>query len=156
MAEGAKGPLGGRGPEPAPFDLMGKGSHNAGVRVWKTLAAAFLLLAAAMAPGLALAGAHFQHHDHGHGHEADSARELAEVLVHGHEHQEGTPKHEHSLLPSPALRQDAPGSAQVPEVTLEARTGETRSLSVASPAWQPPRLDGPSPPLLHLHCTLLI
>lgn len=128
------------------------------VRVRKTLAAAFLLLAAAMGPGLVWVGAHFQHHDHGHGHghEADSAQGLAGVLVHGHEHQEGTPDHEHSLVPSPAIRQDAPGSAQVPGVTLEARAGESRSLSTASQAWQLPRIDGPSPPRLHLLCTLLI
>ena len=122
------------------------------VRVRKSLAAAFLLLASAMGPGLVWAGAHVHHH----GHEADSARDLAEILVHGHEHQEGTPEHEHSLLPSPAIRQDAPGSAQVSGVILETRTGETRSLSTASPAWQLPRLDGPSPPRLHLLCTLLI
>lgn len=122
------------------------------VRVRKMSAAAFLLLAAAMGPGLAWAGAHVHHDDH----EADGARDLAEILVHGHEHQEGTPDHEHSLLPSPAVRQDAPGSAQVPVVVLETRTGETRSLSAASPAWQLPRLDGPSPPRLHLFCTLLI
>jgi hypothetical protein len=125
--------------------------HNAGVRVRKTLAAALLLLAAAMGPGLAWAGAHVHHH----GHEAGSARELAEVLVHGHEHQEGTPGHEHSLLPSPAVRQDAPGSAQVPGVLLETRAGETRPLSRIS-VWQLPWLDGPSPPILYLHCTLLI
>ena len=136
----------------AVFDLTSCLGHNAGVRVRKTLAAACLLLAAAMGPGLAWAGAHV-HHD---GHEADSARELAEVLVHGHEHREGTPEHAHSLLPSPAIRQDAPGSAPVPGVVLEARTGEARSLSAPSPAWQLPRLDGPSPPRLHLLCTLLI
>jgi hypothetical protein len=126
------------------------------VRVRKMFSATFLLLAAAMGPGLVLAGAHFHDDGHGHGYEADIARDLAEVLVHGHEHQEGTPDHEHGLLPSPAVRQDAPGNAQVPGVTLEARTGDTRSLSAPSPAWQLPRLDGPSPPLLHLHCTLLI
>jgi hypothetical protein len=124
------------------------------VRVRKMFAAAFLLLSAVMAPGLVLAGAHS--HDDGHSHEGDSARDLAEVLVHGHEHQKGTPDHEHSLLPPPAVRQDAPGSAQVPGVILEAGTGETRSLSAASPAWQLPRIDGPSPPILHLLCTLLI
>lgn len=125
------------------------------VRVRKTFAIACLLLAAAMGPGLVWAGAHVHHHDHDD-HEADGAREWAEVLVHGHEHQEGTPDHAHSLLPSPAIRQDAPGSAQVPGVTLETRTGETRSLSVASPAWPLPRLDGPGSPRLHLLCTLLI
>lgn len=122
------------------------------VRVRKILAAALLLLAAAMGPGLAWAGAHVHHDDH----EADSARDVAEVLVHGHEHQEETPDHEHRLLPSPAVRQDAPGSAQVSVFTLETRTGETRSLSAVSPAWQILRIDGPSPPILHLHCTLLI
>jgi hypothetical protein len=126
--------------------------HNASVRVRKALAAALLLIAAAMGPGLVWAGAHVHHHDH----EAESVRDLAEVLVHGHEHQEGTPDHEHSVLPSPAVRQDAPGSAQVPEVVLETRTGETSSLSMSSTAWQLPRLDGPSPPILHLLCTLLI
>src|SRR5215210_1461030 len=125
------------------------------VRVWKTLSAAFLLLVATMGPGLVWAGAHFHHH--GHGNEADSTQDLAEVLVHGHEHQEGTPDHEHSLLPSPAVRQDAPRNAEVSGVApLEAGTGETRSLSGSSSAWQLPRIAGPSPQLLHLLCTLLI
>lgn len=105
-----------------------------------------------MGPGLAWAGAHV----HDHHHEADSAGELAEVLVHGHEHQEGTPEHEHDLLPSPAIRQDATQSAPVSGVLLETREDETRLLSAASPVWQPPRLDGSGPPRLHLFCTLLI
>jgi len=123
------------------------------VRVRKILAAALLLLAAAMGPGLAWAGAHVHHDDH----EADSARDLAEVLVHGHEHQERTPDHEHSLLPSPAVRQDGPRNAEVSGVApLEAGMGETLSLSGTSSAWQLPRIAGPSPPILHLLCTLLI
>jgi hypothetical protein len=126
------------------------------VRVRKMFAVAFLLLAAALAPGLVLMEAHFHDHGHGYGHEADSTRNLAEILVHGHEHQEGTPDHEHSLVPSPAVRQDAPGSVQVAGVILEARTSETRSLSAASLTWQLPRIDGPSPPILHLLCILLI
>ena len=123
------------------------------VRVRKTLAAAFLLLAAAMGPGLVWAGAHVHHHDH----EADNTPDLAEVLVHGHEHQEGTPDHEHSLLPSPAVRHDAPRNAEVSGVApLEAGTGDTLSLSGTSSSWQLPRIASPSPPILHLLCTLLI
>lgn len=118
------------------------------VRVRKMLAA-LLLLATVMAPGLVWAGAHVHHHDH----EADSARELAEILVHGHEHPEGTPEHEHSILPSPPIRQDAPASAPVAEVPLESPACE---ISGTASGWQPPRLAGPSPPLLHLLCTLLI
>jgi len=125
------------------------------VRVRKTLAAAFLLLAAAMGAGLVWAGAHCHHY--GHGHEAGSTRDFAEVLVHGHEHQEGTPDHEHSLLPSPAVRQDAPRNAEVSGVApLEAGTGDNLSLSGTSSAWQLPRIAGPSPPILHLLCALLI
>lgn len=101
-----------------------------------------------MAPGLAWAGAHSHDHEHG------SARELASILVHGHEHQEGTPDHEHSLLPSPANRQDAPRSVWHTGVAL--LSGETCPLSGTSSAWQPPRLAGPGPPILHLLCTLLI
>ena len=113
------------------------------VRVRKTLAALLLLLATGMVPELAWA-VHGLHHHDDHGHEA----ELAEVLAHGHEHPEGTPEHEHSA------RQDPPKSAQAPAAALlEVRTGEVRGTS---PGWQPARLAGPSPPLLHLLCTLLI
>ena len=129
---------------------MSRLGQNAGVRARKSLAAAFLLLIAAMGPGLAWAGAHVHHH----GHEAESAGDLAEVLVHGHEHPEGTPEHEHSVLPSPPIRQDAPASAPVAEaVPLESPACE---ISGTASGWQPPRLAGPSPPLLHLLCTLLI
>lgn len=123
------------------------------VRVRKTLVAALLLLATAMAPEVVWAGAHWLDH-HGHGHEADSARGLAEVLVHGHEHPEGTPDHEHTLLPAPAIRQDDLKSAPVSGVTpLES---PAYAVSGTAFGWQPPRLAGPSPPRLHLLCTLLI
>ena len=122
------------------------------VRVRKMLAA-LLLLATVMAPELVRAGAHALDH-HRHGHDADSDRELAEVLVHGHEHQEGTPDHEHSVRPSPPIRQDVPASVPVSEAApLESPACE---ISGTASGWQPPRLDGPSPPLLHLLCTLLI
>lgn len=117
-----------------PFDPPAQVGHNAGVRVRKTLAAALMLLAIAMAPGFAWVGQH-----------------LAEVLVHGHEHHEGTPDHEHSL------RLDAPRGAQAPAaVLLEVRTDQAGSLPGTSFAWQPPRPAGPSPPILQLLCTLLI
>jgi hypothetical protein len=123
------------------------------VRVRKTLAAALLLLATILAPEVVWAGAHALNH-HGHGHDADSDRKLAEVLVHGHEHPEGTPDHEHSVLPSPAIRQDAPTSAPVSEAAaLESLACE---ISGTASGWQPPRLAGPSPPRLHLLRTLLI
>lgn len=123
------------------------------MRVRKTLATALLLLATAMAPEVVWAGAHVLEH-HGHGHHADGDRELAEVLVHGHEHPEGTPDHEHSVLPSPAIRQDGPASAPVSEAAPLERPA--CALSGTASGWQPPRLAGPSPPLLHLLCTLLI
>ena len=119
------------------------------MRVPKTFAAALLLLATAMAPELVWAGAHALHH---HDHEADGA--LAEVLVHGHEHQEGTPDHEHSVLPSPAIRQDVPAS--VPESEAALLESPACEISGTASGWQPPRLAGPSPPRLHLLCTLLI
>jgi hypothetical protein len=119
--------------------------------------AALLLLAIAMVPELVWAGTHWLDHSR-HGHEADSARNLtrnlAEVLVHGHEHSEGTPDHEHSVLLSPAIRQDAPASAPVSEAApLESPACE---ISGTASGWQPPRLAGPSPPRFHLLCTLLI
>lgn len=122
------------------------------VRVRKMLAA-LLLLAAVTAPELVWAGAHALDH-HRHGHDADIDRKLAEVLIHGHEHQEGTPDHEHSVLPSPPVRQDAPASAPV----AEAASLESPACGISGTAsgWQPSGLDGPSPPLLHLLCTLLI
>lgn len=120
------------------------------VRRRKTLAAALLLLASAMGPGLAWTGAHVHHH----GQEAESARELAEILVHGHEHQEGTPEHEHSVRPAPPVRQDAPASAPASEVALLESAAD--AVSGTPSGWQPPRLAGPGPPLLHLLCTLLI
>jgi hypothetical protein len=123
------------------------------VRARKRLIAALLLLAIAMVPELVWAGTHWLDH-HGHGVEADHARELAEVLVHGHEHPEGTPDHEHSVLPSPSIRQDAPASAPVSEAApLES---PACALSGTASGWQPPRLAGPSSPRLHLLCTLLI
>lgn len=122
-----------------PVDPPAQVGHNADVPR-KTLAAAFLLLATAMAPGFAWVGAH-----------------LAEVLVHGHEHQEGTPDHQHNLLPSPAIRQDAPRSAQPPAAALlETWPGEIRPLSGTFSSWKPAGPAGPSPPILHLLCTLLI
>lgn len=119
----------------------------------RKMLAALLLLATVIAPEVVWAGAHVLDH-HGHGHHADSDRELAEVLVHGHEHPEGTPEHEHSVLPSPPIRQDAPASAPVSEAAL--LESPAREISGTSSGWQPPRLAGPSPPLLHLLCTLLI
>jgi hypothetical protein len=127
------------------------------VRDRKTLTAALLLLAIAMVPELVWAGTHWLDH-HGHGVEADSARnltqDLAEVLVHGHDHPEGTPDHEHNVLLSPSIRQDAPASPPVSEAApLESPACE---ISGTASGWQPPRLAGPSPPRLHLFCTLLI
>lgn len=109
-----------------------------------------------MAPELVWAGAHSLDH-RGHGIEANSDRHLAEVLVHGHEHQEGTPDHEHSLLPAPAIRLDAVKGAEVAEVAfLKNPAGQAPLLSGNFSAWSIPRLDGPSPPILQLLCALLI
>lgn len=103
-----------------------------------------LLLATAMAPEVVWAGAHMLDH-HGHGHDADSDRELAEVLVHGHEHPEGTPDHENSVLPSPAVRQDAPASAPVSEAAL---LESPARLRLATPAARRPQ-PAASPSPLH-------
>jgi hypothetical protein len=132
------------------------------VRVRKTIAVTLLLLATAMVPGLVWAGEHWLHYSE-HRPEAGIARNLAEVLVHGHEHSEGTPDHDHNRLPTLAvrhdasLRHDASKSFQVSEAALpESPAVGPSSLPEISRTWQLPRLDGPSPPRLHLLCTLLI
>lgn len=126
------------------------------VRVRKTLAAALLLLASSMAPKVVWAGAHWLDH-HGQGQDADSDRELAEVLVHGHEHADGVPDHEHRFLPSPTFRPDPPQDLDVPATAaLESLEGGQLPFSGAPPWRSATSLCGSGPPRLHLLCTLLI
>jgi len=135
--------------------------NNTGVPARKTLAAVLLLITA-MVPELVWATAHLLEHD-GHSHEAEESRHgtthwsaLAEILVHGHQHREGTSEHEHRLLPSPSIRQEAPRHVQAPAIIASAiLQGEPSLLASNSPA-RPPLPAGSSPPLLHLLCVLLI
>lgn len=102
-------------------------------------------------------GAHvFEHH--GHGRQPEDWAGLAEVLVHGHDHEEGVPPHEHHVVPLPPVRPDAPPDLQVPAfAALEAAPEPAPVLVSDAPPWhQGRRLSGPSPPRLHLLCALLI
>jgi len=136
--------------------------HNPPVADWKKLATAFLLLAVATMPTAVWAGTRLLQ-QHGYGCEAEHARhdpgliELAEILVHGHQHREGTPDHQHNLLPSPPIRQEAPRCLQVSGVvSSDAPTEEAPLFSGTASAWQLPWRAGSSPPILHLLCSLLI
>lgn len=127
----------------------------------KRLAAALLFLTlAAMPPVLGL-GAHVvAHHEHdgdadGHGPELSG---LAASLVHGHQHAEGFPEHEHRLLLSPTFRPDPPRDLAAPVAVLPASpdAGVLPAFAGALPWQSGVQLYGPGPPRLHLLCTLLI
>lgn len=125
----------------------------------KQLTAVLLVFAFSAAPELLWLGAHaLSHHEHAGeeaGHHADLP-EHAAALVHGHQHAEGEPEHEHNLVPPPPLRQGPPRDVQTPAI---ASLGDPYAAPL--PAGTPPlagriQLSGASPPLLHLHCALLI
>ena len=145
------------------FDLPPPMRNNRAVPHRKQIAAALLLLAAAAIPQLLWMGAHAPgHHEHdGHaedagGHDAEWAA-LAESLVHGHEHGEDVPDHEHHILPSPIFRPDPPQDLQAPAIaSLEAPEAEHLLLSSAHLRRDRIELSSSSPPRLHLLCTLLI
>jgi hypothetical protein len=133
--------------------------NNRCVQIRKPLAAALLLMTFAALPLLWL-GAHALEHD-GHAEEATGSgvewSDLAKILVHGHEHAEGTPDHEHYLLPSPTLRPDPPRDLQVPAVaSLEALNPESFLLASARSRHDELRVSPQKPPLRHLLCALLI
>lgn len=129
--------------------------NNPGVPLRKKLFAALLLLAAAVLPQLLWMGAHVATH-HGHAEGAEQPA-LAKALVHGHEHEEGVPDHEHHLLPSPPLRRDTPHDLQVPVLaSLKVSDAEHPLLSSLPPGWSRIRLSGAAGPGLHLLCVLLI
>lgn len=115
----------------------------------KGLAAALLLLATAALPQLLWMGAHgLAHHEHAE--EAEQST-LAKILVHGHEHEEGVPDHEHHLLTSPLLRLHTPQDLQAPDFSalalLKAPEAERHLLSSRPcPRWGSIRLSGSSPP----------
>lgn len=127
------------------------------------LAAAFLLFALTLAPGLGWAAGRLlaHHHDGAEGeaatHGPRALTELAEVLIHGHQHPEGVPDHEHHLLPSPPA---GPQPLRIFGALTSALSQAAKfepALLARAPALAPvPRLAGPSPPLLLLLCTLLI
>lgn len=128
--------------------------------LYKRLAAALLFLTLAAVPPVLGLGAHvLAHHEHGdaHGHGPELSG-LAASLVHGHQHAEGFPEHEHRLLLSPAFRPDPPRDLIAPVAVLPASpdAGVLPSFAGAT-AWQPGiRLFDPGPPRLHLLCALLI
>jgi hypothetical protein len=126
----------------------------------KRLAAVLVLLTLAAMPQWLGLGAHaLAHHEHdgeaaGHGPEWSG---LAESLVHGHQHAEGVPEHEHRLLPSPTFRPDPPQDPDTP-VLASLEPAAADPLPPAGSASEPPGacLSGSGPPRLHLLCTLLI
>ena len=127
--------------------------NNPRVPLRKLLAVASLLVAPVVLPELAWAGMHLVHHDH----DAGRAR-LALGLVHGHEHPEDTLDHQHHLLTAPSVRTQAPRDHCFPAAVARTEPGGGEILprwSRVLDAWGA-RLSGPSPPRLHLLCTLLI
>jgi hypothetical protein len=135
------------------FDLTTLVRNNARV-MRRLLSASLLLVVAAALPQWLWLGAHvFAHHDHA----AGDTVALAKALVHGHEHEEGVPDHEHHLVPSPSLRQDTPRDLQAPVLAfLESPETGNLPFSIAVPPRDRIRLPGSGPPQLHLLCTLLI
>jgi hypothetical protein len=138
--------------------------NNQTVPLRKQIAVALLLLAGAAIPQMLWLGAHAsEHHEHdGHaeeaGHDAEWA-ELAKSLVHGHEHGEDVPDHEHHLLPSPVYRPDPPQDLQAPAPTIASLEAPAPRHLLFSGVrrWQDRiELSSTSPPRLHLLCTLLI
>ena len=95
------------------------------------------------------------HHDH---HAEERAAGLGKALVHGHEHEDGVPDHEHRLLPAPPFRPDPPREIQVPAVASLAAVPDLEAFALSGPQPEPSRtaFSGSSPPRLHLLCTLLI
>jgi hypothetical protein len=134
---------------------MARVRNNARVPLRRPLAAALLLIAVAAMPLWLWLGAHvLAHHEHAG---EQPAAGLAKALVHGHGHEDGIPDHEHSLLSAPPLRPDPPRKLQIPAIaSLEAPGLERLTLSDPQPGSRRTALSGSSPPILHLHCTLLI
>ncbi|MFP5286186.1 MAG: hypothetical protein ACLGI9_10655 [Thermoanaerobaculia bacterium] len=128
--------------------------NNPRVLLRRPLAAALLLATVAAMPLWLWLGAHALEH---HGHAGEHAAGLAMALVHGHEHEDGVPDHEHRLLPAPSLRPDPPRELQTAALaSLEMPGAERLTLSGLLPGSSRTALSGPSPPRLHLLCTLLI
>jgi hypothetical protein len=131
-----------------------------GMPLRQQIAAALLLLAAAAIPQLLWLGAHVAAHPAHAGHAGEHEAELSELaksLVHGHEHDEDVPDHEHHLVPSAAFQPDSPHDLQVPAIASLA-TPEAGSfpLSAGRRYQEGTGLSSSSPPRLHLLCTLLI
>lgn len=124
----------------------------------KPIVAALLLLSAVLPQILGL-GAFALAHDHAAGDSRHAAQELelARLLSHGHGHEEGVPEHEHELLPSPPSQLSPPQllpAASNP--TLSARLPGAPVLPAAVRPWEKTRATSTGPPLLQLHCILLI
>jgi hypothetical protein len=129
--------------------------NNPRVPLRRPLAAALLLIAAAAMPLGLWVGAHvLEHHEHAGEHAAG----LAIALVHGHEHEDGIPDHEHRLLSAPPLRPEPPRELQIPAAASLAAAPDLEALALSGPQLESRRtaLSGSSPPRLHLLCTLLI
>ena len=132
--------------------------NNPRVQLRRPFAALLLMTVAGMP--LFWLGAHaLQHHEHAED-AAESGTEwseLAKILVHGHEHAEGVPDHEHDLLPSPTSRPDAPRDLPaLDSASLEAPDTVDLQPAGTHPARERIGYPGSSPPRLHLLCTLLI
>lgn len=128
--------------------------HNPAVPRRRQLLAFLLLVAVSSAPELLWLGAHALD---GHGHPGEGAG-LAEALVHGHDHPEGTPPHEHDLAPAPRLRQDPPRqlqSAASAPLTLDPATHRA-AAAAALRGYAALAPSGCGPPRLQLLCSLLI
>jgi hypothetical protein len=129
--------------------------HNPAVPGRRQLIAALLLVAVSSAPELLWLGAHALD---GHGHPGEGTA-LAEALVHGHDHPEGTPPHEHDLAPAPRLRQDSPRQLQsaASSSPLVLPPAARVALSPATLGGRVPgAASGCGPPRLQLLCSLLI
>jgi hypothetical protein len=92
-----------------------------------------------------------------HEHAEEHWFEHAQALIHGHEHGEDVPDHEHHILPSPVYRPDPPQDLQAPAIA-SLKAPEAENVPLSSARWWRDRTGSSSlsPPRLHLLCTLLI
>ncbi|HYN20561.1 MAG TPA: hypothetical protein VE078_06350 [Thermoanaerobaculia bacterium] len=129
---------------------------------WKKVAIAVVLLAVMTVPAAIWAGVqllpqHVHELEAGHAHHDHGLSDLAEILVHGHEHREGVPDHQHNFLPSPPVRPVLPLDLQTPGIASLQTLDTATVLLPGVQAWSGEiGLSGSSPPRLHLLCTLLI
>lgn len=120
------------------------------------LASALLLTAMVIAPSTSLAALHDLEHQSGDG-AAGAAGQAGIDLLHGHDHPEDVPAHEHELTPAAARASGVPLSAH-DAAGLPARAelgfGGLPAQSRLARRTRPP--DSNPPPRWQLFCTLLI